>query len=72
MITYSAKKWAEAAKILAKNPSEIIHCPELNDGVLTVHDEILRDDPRMMERYLVCNKCGARNVLRMRIPSERK
>lgn len=66
-----ARRWAEAAKILAKDPSAVVPCPELNDGVLKVHDEVFRGDPTMMERYLVCDKCGARNVIRMRVPRAR-
>jgi DNA-directed RNA polymerase subunit RPC12/RpoP len=68
MNTSVAKKWAEAAKILTQDPAAVVRCPECNDGVLTVHDEVFKADPTMMERYLVCNKCGARNVIRMRVP----
>ncbi len=71
MNTPSAKKWAEAAKILAIEPSVVVPCPELNDGVLTVHDEVFRGYPTIMERYLVCDKCGARNVIRMHVLGER-
>jgi DNA-directed RNA polymerase subunit RPC12/RpoP len=68
----STKKWIEAAKILSQDSSAIVPCPELNDGILIIHDEVFRDDPTRMERYLVCNKCGARNVIRMRVPDSNK
>jgi DNA-directed RNA polymerase subunit RPC12/RpoP len=68
MTTPTARKWLEAAKILAADPSKTVRCPENADGFLRVRDEVFKDDPTMMERYLVCETCGARNVLRMRVP----
>ena len=68
MTTPSAKRWIEAAKILAMDRSAVVLCPERGDGTLTVHDEVSESDPTMMERYLVCDKCGARNVIRMLHP----
>ena len=67
MTTPSAKRWIIAAKILATDKSAVVACPELGDGKLTVHDEVLRDDPTSMERYLICDACGARNVVRLRV-----
>jgi len=67
MKTPSARRWIEAAKILAADRSAVVACPERGDGTLTVHDEVSEADPTMMERYLVCDKCGARNVIRMRV-----
>lgn len=40
-----------------------------DDGALVDHDEVFPNDPTMMERYLTCSTCGARNVLRMRVRS---
>jgi len=67
MMTPSATRWIEAANALAANSSAIVACPEGGDGNLTVHDEVFKDDPNMMERYLVCDTCGARNVVRVRV-----
>jgi len=67
MTTPSTKRWIDAAKILATDKSAVVACPERGDGTLTVHDEISKDDPTMMERYLVCDTCGAGNVIRMRV-----
>jgi len=67
MTTPTARKWLEAGKILAADPSKAVRCPEHDDGFLRVHDEVVKTDPRMMERYLVCEACGARNVIRMRV-----
>ena len=63
-MTPTAKKWTQAGKILAADPSAIVRCPEREDGVLRVHDEVAPPGD-VMERYLVCETCGARNVLRM-------
>ncbi len=72
MTTPIALKWLEAAKVLAVDPSASVRCPERDDDVLRVHDELFKDDPTMMDRYLVCPTCGARNVLRMRVPDDRR
>ena len=55
-----------AATILAADPTAVVRCPEQDDGVLLVRDVPLSVDPAMMERTLVCDTCGARNVIRMR------
>lgn len=65
--TTSARRWIEAARVLAAEKSAVVTCPERGDGRLTVHDEVSDNDPTMMERYLVCDTCGARNVIRMRV-----
>jgi hypothetical protein len=62
----ATKKWLEAGKILAADPSAIVRCPERDDGILRVHDAVTPDGKKM-ERYMVCNKCGSRNILLMRI-----
>jgi len=67
MTSTAAKRWVEAAKVLTQDPLAIVRCPALADGVLTVRDEVSKDDPGMMERYLVCQSCGARNVIRMHV-----
>jgi hypothetical protein len=66
-MTPASKKWIEAAKILAVDPTAIVRCPERGDGVLRIHDELFAHDETMMERYLVCDTCGARNALRMKV-----
>lgn len=68
MTTPTARKWLDAGKILAADPSKAVRCPERDDGVLLVHDEVFKADPKIMERYLICETCGARNVLRLRVP----
>ena len=69
MSTQKARAWLEAAKVLAADPRREVRCPENDDGFLAVHDEVAVADPTMMERYLICPVCGARNVLRMKVPS---
>lgn len=68
MIAPTARKWVEAGKLLAADPSKAVRCPERDDGLLRVRDEIFEADPTMIERYLVCETCGARNILLMRVP----
>ncbi|HVE87343.1 MAG TPA: hypothetical protein VND93_31015 [Myxococcales bacterium] len=63
------RRWIEAGKILAQDPAARVRCPEKGDGMLTVHDEVFANNPKMLERHLVCDACGARNVIRMRAPS---
>jgi hypothetical protein len=67
MITSASKRWIEAGKILAQDPSALVRCPERNDGTLHVHDEITPDG-KMMERYLICETCGAQNIILMKAP----
>lgn len=69
MTTPSTRRWIEAGKILAVDRSAVVACPEHGDGTLMVHDEVSEADPTMMERHLVCDKCGAQNIIRMRVPS---
>jgi hypothetical protein len=65
-MTPAGKKWVEAGKTLAVDPSAVVRCPERDDGILLVHDEVISGG-EMMERYMVCETCGARNILLMRI-----
>jgi hypothetical protein len=67
----TAKKWIEAGTILAQDPSAVVRCPERNDGILRVHDEMAPDGERM-ERYLICDACGARGILLMQAPDHVK
>jgi hypothetical protein len=68
MTTSKVRQWLEAGKTLAVDPSARVRCPEKDDGFLTVNDVPFPGDPSTVERYLVCETCGARNVLRMRVP----
>ena len=68
MISEKAKKWVEAGNILARDATKIVRCPERDDGVLLVMDVPVAEGSKRMERYLVCETCGARNILLMRAP----
>jgi hypothetical protein len=68
MGTNATERWIEAGKVLAKDPSARVRCPERDDGMLTVHDSVLVGDQTMMERRLVCDQCGAQSVIRMPVP----
>jgi len=69
MSTETRRKWIAAARVLSVDPTAPVRCPERDDGTLTVRDEVSRADPSVMERYLVCPTCGARNVIRMPAPA---
>jgi hypothetical protein len=58
--------WNEAAKLLAVDPTLRVRCPTKDDGDLLVHDVPFKEDSAGLERYLVCEVCGARNVLLMK------
>lgn len=62
----STRRWIEAGKILAVDKTALVRCPERDDGTLMVHDVVVASDPSVMERHLVCDACGARNILLMR------
>jgi hypothetical protein len=66
MVSDVSRRWVEAAKMLARDPTTVVTCPERNDGTLVVRDEVSVSDPTMIDRYLICDRCGARNVIRMR------
>jgi hypothetical protein len=65
MTTDTEERWIEAGKILAKDPAARVRCPERCDGVLTVEDSLMIGDHTLIERRLVCDRCGARSVLWM-------
>jgi len=66
-MTPTAIRWIAAANILVADKSATVACPERGDGKLIVHDEVSKGDPTKMERHLVCDSCGARNVILMRV-----
>ena len=49
----------------AATPPFVIEALRCDDGVLVVKDVAFENDPAMMERYLVCDACGAGNAMRM-------
>ena len=56
------QRWAEAAKILAADPTAQVLCPRHGDGYLVVTD--VPGPSGVVERYLRCPVCGATNVIR--------
>lgn len=69
MVSASARRWIEAARIFAEDPAAKVRCPENDDAILQSEDVASEKDPSLVERYLVCPACGARNVIRLRAPS---
>ncbi len=55
-------RWIAAGRILSSDPAAVVRCPERDDGVLLVHD-VAAPDGSVLERYLVCQSCGACNVI---------
>ncbi len=66
----TGKAWIEAGKLLVEDPAVRVQCPEKADSFLTVHDEVSSQDPTRFERHLVCDVCGARNILLLHAPAE--
>jgi hypothetical protein len=63
-----SKRWLEAAKVLSKDVTAKISCPECSKGVLLVKDEEI-DDWNKIDRYLICNNCGRWEVITMNRPT---
>jgi hypothetical protein len=70
MTTNLAKKWIAAGSLLAADPLATVRCPERDDGVLLVRDKLAPDGLHVIERFIVCETCGASNAIRMG-PGER-
>jgi hypothetical protein len=64
------RRWVEAIKILAVDPTVKVLCPENLDEYLDVFDVPFSQDSDLIERYLVCPKCGTYNVARMHRPKD--
>jgi len=62
------EKWIKAGSILAKDPTEKVLCPVCQKKNLEVEDIRSETNPDMVERYLFCFACGAKNVLRLNRP----
>jgi hypothetical protein len=69
VLSVSARGWVAAGKALAADPEAKVRCPERDDGLLRVEDVPFPNDATLIERHLVCEVCGARNVIRMRASS---
>lgn len=64
----TSQKWLEAAKILIKDPTVKITCPECNKGTLIVKDEEFSET--QIDRYLICDNCGRSEVITMSKPNK--
>jgi len=58
-------KWIDAANILRHNINAKVICPECGIGNLTVKDELIKNWPSKIDRYIICNYCGKYNILTM-------
>lgn len=63
----SSKRWIEAAKILGKDATAKVKCPECDIGYLKVKDEVVEKYGKL-DRYMICDNCGRYNVMTMEIP----
>jgi hypothetical protein len=70
MMSSVRMKWIAAATVLAADPLAVVRCPERDDGILVVHDKLSPDEQRVVERFIECDKCGARSSIRMAPPTE--
>jgi hypothetical protein len=71
MSASTTEKWLKAAKLLSRDPTKKVSCPERGDGILFVYDVVNREDSSQVERYLVCGVCGSWNVIRITNPTFR-
>jgi hypothetical protein len=63
-VTPEWKRWVEAARVLAADPTAQVPCPRHGDGILVVEDGSDPANPALVERYLRCPACGTYNVIR--------
>jgi len=56
------KRWMEVVRVLSDTPKAEIRCPECKEGMLKVKDELIRNSDKL-ERYIICNSCGAYTVV---------
>jgi hypothetical protein len=66
MSSEATKRWVEAGKLLSADPTAAVRCPERDDGVLVVRDELAASDSGKIERALTCPVCGAKNLVLVR------
>lgn len=57
-------KWISVAKRISADKSARVVCPECNNGILIVTDEIILNGSHV-ERWMRCNTCGKANTLLM-------
>lgn len=59
------KRWIEAGKVLAQDPSIPVLCPVCQAETLKITDERNEANPSELERQMNCSACGAHNSLRL-------
>lgn len=62
----STLEWIAAGKILSNNPEDKVICPECKKDYLKVQDVKNDSNPNELERYIFCQSCGSKNILRLR------
>ncbi len=60
------RRWIEAGKLIAKNRDELVLCPVCQSATLRVEDVHVVGDQALIERYMTCPSCSARNSLRLK------
>ncbi len=59
----TTRKWLSAGISLSKDKSIIVACPDCEEGTLMIKDEPIMDRKGKVERWLICDKCGAWNTI---------
>lgn len=59
-------------KVLAKDASAKVRCPENEDDFLVVEDVLPAANPTHVERHLRCPTCGAYNALLLKMDGKKK
>lgn len=62
-MTEVRQKWIQAGVLLAKERNARVECPTCGIGILEVSDQSHPDELGVVDRYLTCPSCGAREVL---------
>lgn len=57
-----SQRWLEVAKLIEKNKTAIVACPQCTIGTLLVKDEPIPAWEKT-DRYIICYNCGAHNVM---------
>ena len=60
----ASKKWIEAAKVLAVDPTAAVPCPQCGKDNLQVQD-VKHDDKGRISRLLHCPTCKGHNEILM-------
>lgn len=59
----TTRGWVEAGKILSSDPAAKVMCPTCRGEFVQVEDHPHGKDAGLVDRYMTCDACGAREVI---------